>query len=702
MGAVAAGMWSCGSDESAVSEPTYDGGRNVHITVTASREGNADTRTALSPDDAGNLACTWTEGDKLLVTDAQGSALGVLEMLDYDASNPSDKAVFDGDLTGVTVSEGTASLNFLYLGTEWSRSENPESVGKTVTFDYSTQNGTLTSLTDKDLLTAKSIPVSIVEKGDKQHAYSSTEIEMSRLISFAKFKLESNKAGEITEVANASDKNIEIYGENLTNKVSINLGTLTPDYSSKGNITISGIDNGEFYMVLPPNAREEEAAPAKFDLCFWVNQDQTKSYAAVYPIGENRENGLIASGKYYRKGGVADDANALTPKDTDYELIDQARNPLLKWAEGDLVYDKNTKKSSVASSYTTQGSLYQWGRNVGFIDYEDALGEKIGPISGYSFMPYYTYRNNYNTATGVLGNGNDHISFYYKDLTGDYGIDDTDYYYMNPNGDDYWVGSAFGDGGSTWQERARKCGYSSNICPNGYRLPKEEDYLEIIPVDKVVGSTSLASCLDISEIKQNAKGDITYAIHWSAESPSNKTYLRIDALVVPSKFSESQLLNIKWNKEIVKKRRFGANGGIAGFTHTNLLYSGSIYSSSGYYPNTKFTVARPMPSIEIHLDELRYWSSNGIWTVLWTNITDLAVNNIGFYWMDDKSKVFAFQDNSRLKNIYLYNLSSGQIGVDKAFPEITSYFGIANERPQSCYAIRCIDTSVEAEWQTVN
>lgn len=355
------------------------------------------------------------------------------------------------------------------------------------------------------------------------------------------------------------------------------------------------------------------------------------------------------------------------------EIVDHSKNPLLKWAEADLVYDRNNNTNSIASSYQTQGSLYQWGRNYGFKNYMDALeGVEVWYTNGkQKRYGYATYGRYYNTGTGVY-NGYDYTSGYNYDDNSAFAVDDMPIFFMNPNNTDYWVGNG---GGSTWETRAKACGFTTSVCPKGWRMPTEADFLEIKPSEPKKGTGSLSSVLNnLVELKK-IEGVCTYAMRWSAVTQSSKAYLRIDALVVPDNFSADNLSSINWSDENVVTRYFGANGMIHAFYHVNITNIDN------------FPVARPMPGVETHTDRL--WTDTGYttigyfntWTVLWDNIKDYSVNNAGYYWMSDKKAVFTFEDNTRVKNVYHNGYP---------FANRQSVLGTLPVDAQDCYSIRCI------------
>lgn len=353
------------------------------------------------------------------------------------------------------------------------------------------------------------------------------------------------------------------------------------------------------------------------------------------------------------------------------EAVDHSKNPLLKWAKGDLVYDKGSQTSSIASSYQTQGSLYQWGRIYGFTDFEDAMGGYETDGYGYRYYNYVTYGKYYNTGTGHFGWVDDQSAYSY-DSNADFANAKYPYYFMKPNGDDYWIGT---DGGSTWQERAEKCGFTVDVCPHGWRMPTKADFAEIKPSEALRGDDGLASVLNNRVELKKIDGICSYAIRWSAETVSKKTYLRIDALVVPDGFLESELSGINWeNNENVVTRYFGANGFIHAFYHVNVV--------GGSYGSVDFPVARPMPGVETHTDRLVQSINGSYFSVLWEDITDYSVNNDGFYWVSDDKMAFTFNDNTRVRNVYFNG--------NYPFSNRVSLLGFSEVDAQDCCSIRCI------------
>jgi len=343
-------------------------------------------------------------------------------------------------------------------------------------------------------------------------------------------------------------------------------------------------------------------------------------------------------------------------------LVDHSKNPLLKWDVADLVYDKSNGTNSPASSYTVQGSLYQWGRNIGWSNYKDALGEQINN----RFWGYATYNDFYYTGTGMYAR-TDHASYIAYEESSALS-DFSGFYFMDPFGTDYWH-SSFGDGGSTWDARAKKCGFTDNICPSGYHMPSKAEFLEIKPSAPLSGAGSLASVVNNRVELKKIEGLCTCAMRWSAETKSNKTYLRIDALVVPDSFTETNLSSIDWSDSNVVTRYFGANGFIHGFYHLHTIQNGTQVDN--------FPVARPMPGVETHNAVLKTTGDGNYYTITWDYITDYSVNNEGYYWMSDDKMAFTFQDNTRVKTV-------------SDFSNRLSVFGTLPINAQDCCSIRCV------------
>lgn len=652
------GLWSCTADEEMAG--MENSGKQIPVTITVSRAAMPDTRTVLTEDGNGNLTDVWSEADQLALVDATGEQVGTLEFQEYVSVDNKSTAVFEGTMNAT--GEGTKPYRIWYLGAGGS----PYS--KFATF---TNGGNETFNCVQTILSAQSGKFEDLVKGDLMHAVVDLNIQenhavveksvtMTKLLAMARFSLK--------EAASVTNGKLTITSSNTSgsNQLYYRLSYYCKDAeiaesmaSASEFITIENVNTSNDVYVVLPTVKD-------FHLTFTLTSgNDTWTYTTA---GTN----TLEAGKYYCNADGTGIRIALE-KEQEEEVVDHSKNPLLKWAEADLVYNKNTKTNSIADSYTTQGSLYQWGRNTGWSNYKDAMG-----IKTYNYMHgYVTYDHTYKTGTGIY-NGNDHknrysydgnADFYYKDGNG---LDWRTMFFMNPNATDYWIGSG---GGNTWDERAKLCGFTASVCPEGWCMPVEADFLEIKPLEPKKGTGDLSSVLNnLVELKR-IEGVCTYAMRWSAVINNSKTYLRIDALVVPDNFSTDNLSSINWSDENVVTRYFGSNGMIHAFYHVNITNIGN------------FPVARPMPGVETHEDKT--WTDTGYttigyfnyWTVLWNNIKDYSVNNAGYYWMSDKKAVFTFEDNTRVKSVY----HNGYPFADRQ-----SVLGTLSVNAQDCYSIRCV------------
>lgn len=623
------------------------------------------TRTTLN-ENQGNLEWKWEKGDKVAVIDESGANVGYMKA--GEPYNNGKTAPFEGF---VKFKEGksTENIRIYYPG----KGHEPEEINSKLTIDLSTQDGQFSSIVKRDILeSSEQLPVEI-----NQNYTIIPDFTMNHLTAAGRFKLIYKSTNQ--PAANVQD--VKISG--LTNENGNAIGyvntTKSIDFTKNnatsrghGTITAPTDANGEMYLnFLPANP-----AGMKFEVTA-----NGKSYVGY--LGSATKTFPLNAGTYLRSGKTLEGLEIYL--EAEGGTVDHSKNPLNKWAEGDLVYNKSTKKSTVATSYTTQGSLYQWGRNIGYTDYKDAMGGTEEVL----FWKYATYGRYYKTGTGIYG-GNDHQSGYsYKTASDLKECEDLGMYAMvaptspsstDPLKYDYWV-SSFGNGGSTWQERANAIGIDMSLVPSGYRMPTEADFLEIKPSSPLSGSGSLSSVINNRVELREIEGVCKYAIRWTVETVGSKRYMRIDALVVPNSFSESQLSSINWtsNTDVVT-RRFGAQGAIHAFYHQNIV--------SG---QPAFNVARPMPYMETHIDKL--WVSGNYWTVLWNYVTDYAVNNVGLYWMADQKKAFYFEDNTNTKNASVTNTETGV--TTYPFTSRLSVFGTIPVSPQDCCAVRLIDTSKE-------
>ena len=269
-------LGSCSSEmENMVPEENVSG-ETVHFIVAASRENSDNTRTILTENNDGGLDCKWSQGDRILVTDKEGIAKGILSLKEF-IGNDESKAYFEGNLQGV--GNGKVTLNYYYLGTELSKVSDPDQLAKIVspyTHSYAEQDGKFESLTDYDILSVQA--EAIVSKGA-----SYVDISLPRRISAAHFTLEG-----LPEDFNGD---VVISGEGLMNKVSLPLTAHNVETSQDpagSGITMKNVGK-DFYMILLPNDL------ASFDMKFTAEVNGT-TYEGSFRVGKQ-----IGAAKYYRK-----------------------------------------------------------------------------------------------------------------------------------------------------------------------------------------------------------------------------------------------------------------------------------------------------------------------------------------------------------------------------------------------------------------
>lgn len=238
----------------------------------------AESRTSLTESE-GALSCVWTKGDRILVTDNNGKKLGRLTIKAEDVGKK--EAEFSGDLNGLS-QEGTQILNYYYLGTAVSVGEGNTAYDKETVpsngnyvADFSTQPGTLESLSDYDMLT---VSQSTIINGSASYF---GKIKFSRRISFARFKMNLPTGVEFPVT-------VTMEGNELCNTATLTLADKNVAYA-KGSVTIENVAGQEFYMTYLPTAAEDEVS-------FTAVDANNKTYVGKYNISK-----AVSENKYFRK-----------------------------------------------------------------------------------------------------------------------------------------------------------------------------------------------------------------------------------------------------------------------------------------------------------------------------------------------------------------------------------------------------------------
>lgn len=488
----AMGLTSCQNED----DLTHSGtdGKEVHVTVNVTREGfdNVGTRTSLKENE-GDLLCTWSMGDQLLVTNTSGQKLGTLQITEGIGEN---KATFDGVLVGLK--DGSQTLNFFYLGTK----ADIESI-KSSTFDvdFSGKEGTLESLSDHDILSS-SIEVN-VDNG----AFYVEDLELKRNFAFGHFELQFSDGATIR-----GTEEVKISGENFKSSVTVDLTNATYT-SGEGNVIVKGKGN-DFYIMLVPT------------------QDVTLGFSVT--IGEVEYAGslirsIINASDFYRDGTDNNNGVPVKMKPTVTPTIDGSIFNLM-WAPCntrswiDWAYNNEYaylisyiptipfKEQGISLHYDnslvftdTDNALvyhYQWDRDFGFIASDEAYNMGITYLPNNYPNRYYFYAAG--TATLEQSNKN-----YDK--------------YIYPTSNDWCSTSRV-----KWENRF----YTDEIspAPAGYHIPTYAEWKRLLPEgENKLYTYSLEYEVDGGTaypffVKNEDDGT---SIIWSMWQTSNKKYLDI-------------------------------------------------------------------------------------------------------------------------------------------------------------------------------
>ncbi len=499
------GLGACSEEQEYA--PQNDG--IVKLTVYAAK-GDTETRSLLSEEN-GNLKCEWTDGDQLLVTDANGSVKGTLNLTDKEAGK------FEGDL--LLSGDGKVTLKYFHFGTGADLAKVSQNYG----FDISSQDGSIGSLGKYDALSTQA-EISVIDG----RAYPEGTLQLERHFSFAHFTL------KLPEGVTVNGEPVTISGDNVITKATLGLANRAVTDQAAGAITVNPGGNS-----------------------FYVNVIPAASVTPVFKVtinGKEYEGSLktrdIAAGKFIRKndsndsGVIVDmtepqpDEDPSNPGNTDHWGGDDI-DPTWKdsgngytrvsWADGwtnnvasieekggfcaPITYTSNGIKNGLLTS-GTYAYFFQWGRWLGFpsncaavitedggsaeittsngqipksifingVNYYDT---KIGYVWRYNNPGGTTYGACYSNWTPERANN---CSIMFGMVTGVF-VNPLDYVGDNEN--------------SKWEDR------SGNPCPDGYRLPTASELEALIPTTGTVNG-SYAEVKTVNGVK--------YAMQWKVNT----------------------------------------------------------------------------------------------------------------------------------------------------------------------------------------
>lgn len=413
-------------------------------------------------------------------------------------------------------------------------------------------------------------------------------------------------------------------------------------------------DNNEVKLVY--HANFEGANPATYEETMSSTSGQTtftvKSYQNLIKDNKlpSRDN-YISFGWSKTENGDIEDLSTIEANGNESTIdlyavwTDQSKNPLSKWAESDLTrsaqeYDARAVETG---SWRETGSFFQFGRNIGFNGWREVLNNpglmdvaKMNSnwTGGSFYASGYGIVNGTNLVNVYVGSGNATKAWWYTSST-EISKYPNDFYFAGNQSLGSWNGDYVFDSSirlkHTWAERAEYCGYNyPSPCPDGYRLPKIEDWRKILPSGGHTYSSGATNNFPVvAEIKNISNENLRYAIRWSRYVENSIQYLKIESCVLPESINDMESISSDvWNDSNVALRHFkGAGMILPQFFLAQLNYNGHLSYQ---------WVARPMPLCEFNYGYKVV--SGGATTNV--NIIRDDTNLGGCYWVDDPSQSY--------------------------------------------------------------
>ncbi len=508
----AVGLTSCQNDMDEM------GGKEVTLKVTAQR-GEALTRTTLEEDGEGNLACKWNEGDQLLViNNASGKKIGVITLKSGAGTN---NGVFEGkvDLTG------QSNVSLVYLGSA-TEAEPYASDVNNIALNVSEQDGTLASLTSKDVLTAEAAVKDIYYVKNEATA----EVTMTRQMAHGYFSLDFSEAGNLT--LEEGDV-ITITGDGLRSEGKVNFkngGSVptTATYTGSTTITITKKEAGnDFYLTMLPVGSVTPTFTVVKDGETYTSTLTAHNWVSGEFVRKN-DKGEAVSLKMEKEASVPEDPNSpgdLSNWGASNSAIAAVATPLSPKFVSETGWTNNIRNLYNMGGYctaveitngmqngllTSQGGYYyffQWGRFLGFPS--NVAGTSMN-IPGASNLDYFV---GYLGSSGVpvkytaayMGNSSDYNKQRALDWSIVFGQTNNnylDYIYNNANN-------------GSWYDRC------PNPAPTGYRIPTMAELSFFIPsVEEVNGS--YAEVKDVNGVK--------YAVKWVVGKSGTTGYVDVTSV----------------------------------------------------------------------------------------------------------------------------------------------------------------------------
>lgn len=271
--------------------PAMDEG--VHIALIAGCEQDGG-RTAFYPADG---SFVWTNGATEYIYVGGSEHTGCIGVLSGTGTG-TNNMTFEGALT-TTPNEGE-TLHFFYLG----KGRDGSAVS---TLDFSTQDGTLTNVTNNH-----------IAMGDG--TYNSGTINYATTLNMKMAIAYFDMSGFVN--SNNASETVYLHGDNVYSKATINYQTGEITGSTKGYINFGTANSGKYVALIPS---VQTATVLKFD--------------SNSKMGEMTFNRGIQAGKYYVNGGEAllVTANVLM-EGTAPGLFSVSATKMVRFSKGNLQY----------------------------------------------------------------------------------------------------------------------------------------------------------------------------------------------------------------------------------------------------------------------------------------------------------------------------------------------------------------------------
>ncbi len=502
--ALASSMASCSNDE----DFGAAGAQSVELTVVAGRGGDAVSRTAFE-NQGGSLLCTWDDDDQLVVFNAAGTKLGVLDI------DPADNGKATATFTGkITVANGE-KINLYYLG-----NGKTTEVATEYTIDLSAQGSTIADLAANDFLRSTE-GVAIVD------GKATVNTNLKREVAEGYFNL---ALPDGVTLEKGDFVTISASTGTLNAKATANLSqyNLTP---AAGTITVTMAEAGNsFYVTMLPTAALAPKFEVRKDGMIYTATLGNHEWTPETFVRAN-ENGDPVEVTNWDKKEVPTDPGDLGNwgGTVDYPSL-QGSGSLSKvgaskdaWCSNErsfqdfgfaapYTFPYNAIKNGILTSNSwTNGEearFFQWGRWLGFPRYVENA-EVTMLAYGASGTVAYARGVNQNTYQSYYSWDMDSRPTYAYSTAWNSGMEkqqaiNSSIIFLCANND--YLKSAYSN--LSWQER------SGNPCPDGYRIPTADEMYVFVP------ETGLDSEGEFSGSHAEVKvvNGQKYAVKWTVNS----------------------------------------------------------------------------------------------------------------------------------------------------------------------------------------